>query len=533
MAFVSFAQNFEDVMLWRALKSVSNGYYIDVGAHDPDSDTVTRAFYERGWRGINIEPVKTYHDALCRARSRDINLRLAAGPARGTRRFYEIPGTGLSTLDPEISARHARAGWQSAEHTIEQRPLRDIWSEHVTGDVHFLKIDVEGAEAEVLAGADLERQRPWIIVVEATEPLSQVSSHEAWEPMLTRADYRFVYFDGLNRFYIAAERNELAECFNAPPNCFDDFVRAREYFAVRELEQLRAKSATFSANPADAGFDPKRSTFLGLGQPEPTLADPTSQLCTQAQFGEEAYRLWCGEIKEPVRLHRKQWEFVYLLQALSRYQLLRPGMKGVGFGCGKEPLAAVMAKHGCEIVATDLDASAASGKGWIETSQHSSQLDDLNERGICDPALFARQVRFRAEDMNRISPDLTGFDFVWSSCAFEHLGSIQHGLAFVVNAMNCLKPGGIAVHTTEFNLSSNFTTLESPDLVIFRKHDIEHLVRLLEKAGHQVSPLNLNPGAGELDRHVDLPPYKAEPHLRLQLSRYVTTSIGLIVRRGA
>ena len=134
--------------------------------------------------------------------------------------------------------------------------------------------------------------------------------------------------------------------------------------------------------------------------------------------------------------------------------------------------------------------------------------------------------------MNAISEDLTGFDFVWSSCAFEHLGSIERGLAFVTRAMRCLKPGGIAVHTTEFNLSSNGPTVESRDLSVFRRQDIERLVRELEAAGHRVWPLNLNPGNGPVDRYVDVPPYRSEPHLKLRLDRFVITSIGLAIERA-
>ena len=279
-------------------------------------------------------------------------------------------------------------------------------------------------------------------------------------------------------------------------------------------------------------FDPRRMSFLGLAQPEPSLASATSQLCTESQFHEPAYAHWCGELREGRTLHRKQWEFVYILQALEQNGMLAEGRRGIGFGCGKEPLAAVMAQHGCNVVATDLSAASAAGHGWIETDQHATALEDLNQRGICDADRFRERVQFRPEDMNAISADLTGFDFVWSSCAFEHLGSIAHGIRFVENAMRCLSPGGIAVHTTEFNLTSNYRTIESPDLVVFRKHDIEHLVRRLELAGHEVHPLNLNPGTGQLDRHVDLPPYKQEPHLRLLLGNYVTTSLGLIVRRA-
>lgn len=62
--FVSYAQNCEDVILWRALRHVEHGFYIDAGANDPDMDSVTKAFYERGWRGINIEPIEEWHERL-------------------------------------------------------------------------------------------------------------------------------------------------------------------------------------------------------------------------------------------------------------------------------------------------------------------------------------------------------------------------------------------------------------------------------------------------------------------------------------
>jgi len=174
----------------------------------------------------------------------------------------------------------------------------------------------------------------------------------------------------------------------------------------------------------------------------------------------------------------------------------------------------------------------ADGKGWIETEQHASQLEELNERGICPPRDFTERVRFIAQDMNAISRELRDFDFVWSSCAFEHLGSLQKGGDFVLNAMQCLTPGGLAIHTTEFNLSSNVNTVESPDLSVYRKRDMEELRRRLAAASYELPALNLNPGSTALDRHVDLPPYRSEPHLRLLLGNFVLTSIGLIARRG-
>src|SRR5207245_1934754 len=80
---VSHAQNFEDVMLARALRDVETGFYVDVGAWDPNIETVTRYFYELGWRGINVEPAPAYHAMLETARPRDVNLRVAAGKENG------------------------------------------------------------------------------------------------------------------------------------------------------------------------------------------------------------------------------------------------------------------------------------------------------------------------------------------------------------------------------------------------------------------------------------------------------------------
>ena len=276
-------------------------------------------------------------------------------------------------------------------------------------------------------------------------------------------------------------------------------------------------------------FNPDKFSFLDHGD-EPTLANFSSQLCTAGQFAEPEYTKWCQELHETPSFNRKQWEFVYIAQVLDALGLLRTGARGLGFGVGKEPLAALFARHGCKVLASDLDPEASASAGWIESDQHAAQLADLNSRGICDPETFAANVQFRSEDMNHISDDLRDFDFTWSACAFEHLGSIRHGLDFFVNSLACLKPGGIAVHTTEFNLTSNYTTIEAHDLVVFRRGDIDDLKRRVAKAGCEMLPINFNPGKQPLDRLYDIPPYKNE-HLRLQLDRYVFTSIGLIARK--
>ena len=518
-AFVSWAQNGEDALLAHVLADVEHGFYVDIGANDPETHSVTRAFYERGWSGVNVEPVTEWHARLVAARERDVNLQVAAAATVGTVTLHEFAGTGLSTLEADVADRHGRAGRASSPHMVVALPLAEIFAAHVVGEVHFLKIDVEGAEASVLAGADFRRHRPWIVVVEATVPLTGIPSYAEWEPRLLNAGYRFAHDDGLNRYYVSDEHAELAARFA------DDVQRAP---VIRSAE-LVARSPDL---PLEQRYDPRAVPFLDVDAPEPTLAAPTSQLCTANQFAEATYHAWCRELREPPTLERKRWEHVWLLQCLASAGKLGPGRRGLGFGCGREPLAAIMAARGCTIVATDLDHETAAGHGWIETGQHARLLDDLNERGICASDLFRERVSFRTQDMNAIAEDLTDFDFVWSSCSFEHLGSLEHGIRFVLRAMQCLKPGGLAVHTTEFNLSSNGPTLESPDLSIYRRRDIERLVQTLEQEGHRVWPLNLQPGTGPVDHYVDVPPYRAEPHLKLRLWRFVITSVGLAIERG-
>ncbi len=231
-------------------------------------------------------------------------------------------------------------------------------------------------------------------------------------------------------------------------------------------------------------------------------------------------------------MHRKIWEWAYIAQALHERGMLVSGRRGLGFAVGREPLAALFASYGCEIVATDLDTTEAQKAGWVQTAQHAAALADLNGRQICAPDIFARQVRFRAADMNSIPADLVGFDYVWSSCAIEHLGSIASGRRFMKNMMGCLRPGGVAVHTTEFNVSSDIQTIEKGHDVIFRKSDLLQMAVELLAEGHEFSPFDFRLGEHPIDHVVDEPPYTGQPHLKLRIGPYVSTSFGIIVARS-
>jgi FkbM family methyltransferase len=253
--FTSYAQNFEDVILWRALRQVEQGFYIDIGAWSPDIDSVTRAFYEHGWRGINVEPNPHWYRQLAAKRARDTNLELALSHVCGTQTLHLVHESGLSTLDAEGARRHCENGLQSTECQVEVTTLAQVCAAHVPQGqaVHFLKIDVEGYEANVLRGHNWRRWRPWIVVVESTLPMSQVETHAGWEPLMLDAGYRFVYADGLNRFYLANERADLSEAFRYPPNVFDKFMLGSQQQAERSLQATYRSLSWRITKPLRAG----------------------------------------------------------------------------------------------------------------------------------------------------------------------------------------------------------------------------------------------------------------------------------------
>lgn len=263
MSFVSYAQNFEDVMLWRALKHIDNGFYIDVGAAWPDEDSVTRAFYERGWSGINIEPNPELNMQLQEKRPRDKNLCLAMGVSEEILTMNFLADTGLSTLNDTIAKTHQKSGRKLDRQEVQVSTLANLWRRYVPigQEVHFLKVDVEGLEEAVLRGNDWSKGRPWIVVVEATLPMSQIESHESWEPLLIAADYHFAYADGLNRFYVANERIELLAAFKYPPNTFDDFVVSNTQPLEIKVQEVEAALQTIYASRSWRITAPLRLVF--------------------------------------------------------------------------------------------------------------------------------------------------------------------------------------------------------------------------------------------------------------------------------
>lgn len=267
-----------------------------------------------------------------------------------------------------------------------------------------------------------------------------------------------------------------------------------------------------------------------------------SQLCTHDNLSSQELRAWSDRLRpmwdpdgtdpRPMMLHRKMWEWLFICESHAERGMLRPGRRGLGFGVGREPLVALFASLGCEVVATDLTPDQARSAGWTDTGdEYSGGLEGLNEYGLCPADRFSQQVTYRYVDMNYVPEDLRDFDFTWSSCAFEHLGDLAAGTEFVIAQMRCLAPGGVAVHTTEFNVSSDERTVESGGTVLYRRQDIEALAGRLRRLGYRID-LDLTEGDTSADRHVDVPPF-SDTHLRTALGEFVTTSVALVIEKPA
>ncbi|HEX2960124.1 MAG TPA: glycosyltransferase [Chitinispirillaceae bacterium] len=288
---------------------------------------------------------------------------------------------------------------------------------------------------------------------------------------------------------------------------------------VLEMEKLPGDSHLFSGPPV--------SSYM--------LA--TNRLCVESDFYEDYHRYWTSKLRIPSTLNRKYWDWAIICQALFERSVLKEGSKGLGFAVGNEPLASAFASMGCEVVATDQSPDNPNAEQyWGITDQLCYEKTALNRRGICDSDQFDRLVSFRRADMTNIPGDLKKeqFDFIWSSCSFEHVGSIERGVAFVIESLRCLKPGGLAVHTTEYNCNSNEATLVNDSLAFYRRKDIEWLIKELETLGHSVEPFALNIGNSLLDMSPMHPPHDHKrPHLKVEIAGHIATSLLLVIHKSA
>lgn len=282
--------------------------------------------------------------------------------------------------------------------------------------------------------------------------------------------------------------------------------------------------------------------MLENSEQEDQVVEPiftTSRRIHADDFNQQWLKDRACEMGETVKLHRKVWELCAEAQVFTDgFSVVavhgRP-INILGFGVGHEPLPSYFAACGASrVVATDAPLTDGIKHDWSDTGQHAVQLDDLYRKEIVSRETFDRHVTYEVADMNDIPAHLLdgSFDMTYSTSSFEHIGGIDKSLAFFCRQMSALKPSGIACHTTEYNFGSNVHTLESDNLVLFRKCDLERLGGMLRSQGDELWPLDLDAGTSELDKIIDVMPYEGKVHLSLKIGPWVTTSVMLIATRG-
>ena len=284
---LSYAQNGEDVVLSRVFADREAGFYVDIGACHPVEDSVTCHFYNGGWSGVNVEPDRDLYGELAQARPRDTNLCVAIGRVRGRTKFHPTGTRGHGTLDATLAS--VRRAGRPAER-VPTMLLSDVIDCHgPDGDViDFLKVDVEGWETEVIASCDWTKHRPRVLVIEAVDDKGR-ATHEAWEPYLLDANYRFAMFDGLNRFYCREEDAELLmPRLSAPANVLDGWIRAGDARAHATAARLQDELGVASRQAAEAE-ERADAKFAAMEQQAAEAEERAStQLTVMAQQAAEA-----------------------------------------------------------------------------------------------------------------------------------------------------------------------------------------------------------------------------------------------------
>lgn len=241
---VSYAQNYEDLLLSGILREVSAGFYVDVGANDPVLDSVTKVFYDKGWSGINVEPNPKLFAKLQEARTRDVNLNCGIAAQSGVLSFRNYPALdGMSTFS-DANMRLLRAARPEAEFTEEKLPvisLAEMFASHrPTGDIHFMKVDVEGLELEVLIGNRWGEYRPWLLCIERS---LDGARNRAVSTYLDAVGYFPAFFDGINDYHVANERRPVWEGFSYAQHFLMDGVPVNYIFIKCIMEYAVALGA--------------------------------------------------------------------------------------------------------------------------------------------------------------------------------------------------------------------------------------------------------------------------------------------------
>ena len=272
-----------------------------------------------------------------------------------------------------------------------------------------------------------------------------------------------------------------------------------------------------------------------------------SNLCNYEDFLTNDYEEFCNLIGEQKKIHRKQWEFYVIYKKLLEYLGDFNCKKGLGFAVGQEVIVPLFLNLNADITASDLNPNDSDSLAWINSNQHiSNGFDKYVDSGYIKKDIL-NKCKFDFINMNNIPSKylMNEYNFIWSSCALEHLGSLQNGFNYIINSLKCLKKGGIAVHTTEYNFKSNDNTLETSGCVSYRKKDIEWLISEIEKLGYYIEPINFNRNDNIVNNYIDPFPYIGstsaiffdvnnydilKSHINLNIEGHCSTSIYIVIQ---
>lgn len=212
---VSYAQNREDIILAGFFSNqIEPGFYVDIGANHPTHDSVTKYFYDLGWHGINIEPNPDLFQDIIKKRTRDTNLNIGIGSKKGNLKLRAYKNHGLSTFSKELKDDYKKNSDRGTEEFVDIsvpiQKLADVLRKHKVKDIWFMKIDVEGFEYEVIDSNEWGTFRPWVLCIEANHITKD------WHTILEEQRYSKVFFDGLNEYFVAEEKKDIAANFSYP-----------------------------------------------------------------------------------------------------------------------------------------------------------------------------------------------------------------------------------------------------------------------------------------------------------------------------
>jgi len=173
------------------------GYFVEVGANDPQQWSQTFHLEKMGWRGIVIEPQPHLAELLRQQRSAKVYAVACSAPENSGKRMVLHLAGGLSSFDPRL-----RVAGVQPEGSLEV-PLMTIDEILVDAEapspIDFLAIDVEGHEIEALSGFDFARWRPRLILLE--DHVLDRRRHR----FMAAHGYKWVRRTDINSWYVPAD----------------------------------------------------------------------------------------------------------------------------------------------------------------------------------------------------------------------------------------------------------------------------------------------------------------------------------------